>query len=269
MICTVHEQFTFDIITAQVWLSVEPGCILTGTQVKIMGRIGKSWQDRKKTWFSSTNQPPRPDAGEVADSPPLETSTEDDVQVKRLTHEEFGRAFTLNEGTWQAIGEDFLDDHKPSGVTSATLRPLKHQPSAVEKLESLKEQEKSEEVSGYSEVPVHFPTCVHSIQQCVKEHHKFNKKCKGELVTGTDKYDCNLYQKWGLSAIVQLKCNTCIFISAKFKLYKEVEHHGRGRRCTEPNCGLAVGLFNTSIAAPGATRLLASMNKFMAYGRLY
>lgn len=216
-------------------------------------RKGKSWQDRKKTWFSSTNQPPRPDADSVADSPPLATGTKDNVHVKRLTHEEFGRTFTLNESTWQAFGKDFLKNDKPSGVNSGKLRPLRHLPSAVEKLESMKEH-KSQEVSGYSET--HLPTCVHAIQKCVKKHHKMNKKCKGELIT-----DSNLYQKWGTSAIIQLKCNNCSFVSKKFKLFKEIEHHGRGRRCAEPNRSLAVGLFNTSIAAAGASRLLASMNK--------
>ncbi len=88
------------------------------------------------------------------------------------------------------------------------------------------------------------------------QHATYKEHCKGELVT-----DAKLYQKWGLSAIIQLKCNDCSFVSSKHKLYREVEHQGKGRKCAEPNRSLAVRLLNTSIAAAGAQRLLTSMNK--------
>ena len=65
-----------------------------------------------------------------------------------------------------------------------------------------KAKKEKDDVSGY--VDVHLPTCVDAIQDMVIEHKARFPGCHGRLITAT-----NLTTKWGVSAIVQLKCNKC------------------------------------------------------------
>ena len=87
------------------------------------------------------------------------------------------------------------------------------------------------------------------------EHTATFPDCHGRIVTAA-----NLTTK-SVSAIVQLRCNTCRFVSSKRKLFREVSHRGKGRKCAEPNRSLALGLLNTSIFTAGVQRLLLSVNK--------
>lgn len=172
--------------------------------------------------------------------------------LKRLTCQDFDRTFTLNnDGAYVPFAERVVSspvEHSPGAV----LRPKFSETSEVER--KLKEKKDHEEVSGYIEV--HLQTTVDLVQDCTTEHSGKSPGCSGRLVTSTD-----LVTKWGLSAIIQLKCNTCAFVSAKHKLFREVPRDGRGRRCAEPNRALAAGLISTSIGAAGSRRLFSAIGK--------
>jgi len=215
-----------------------------------MGRSGSGWKKKAATWFVKNHAK----IGGKTSSSPMEDSTESDLTVKRLTHQQFESTFKLNNsGELTPICEEFIHPKdQTSGIDGSKLRPLTFQQSQVEK--SLLKKKITGEVSGY--VDVHLPTCVKAVQDCVSQHGKTKPGCTGYLVTSN-----HLYQKWGVSAAIQLKCNTCSFVSSKHKLYQEVIREGKGRRCAQPNRSLALGLYNTSIATAGAQRLLTSMNK--------
>ena len=86
------------------------------------------------------------------------------------------------------------------------LRPLRHKLSHVE--DTLKEKNDAEEVRGYTDVDL--PTCIDAIQDDIIEHSEHSPACPGRLVTS-----CNLITKWGDSAIIQPKCNTCKYVASK------------------------------------------------------
>lgn len=181
-----------------------------------------------------------------------ETAKSTTKLIKRVTYQEFARAFKhTDSGEFVPIAEGVLQtstDHSPGGI----LRPQLYELSHVER--ALKERTDKDDISGYTEV--HLPTCVNALQDCIVEHGETNPGCTGRLVTAA-----KLVTKWGVSAIIQLGCNMCSFVSEKQKLFREVPHTGRGRKSAEPNRSLAVGLFATSIGTAGAQRLLSSMNK--------
>lgn len=219
-----------------------------------MGRCKPGWQKRKqKCWFQpkNTHWAARIKKQQHHSHADIDNSTKG--TVRRLTRQEFQRAFKGSDDGFLPVGSGILDSkkHSPPGML---LRPLVHELSHVET--ALKDKKETGEVSGY--IDVHFPTCVDVIQDAVGEHKSQYPKCHGRLITAA-----NLVTKWGVSAIVQLKCNNnkCKFLSSKKKLYREVARSGRGRKCAEPNRGLALGLMNSSIGGAGAQRLMSSMNK--------
>ena len=219
-----------------------------------MGRVGRGWKARKKSWFKTshsqwTSSPvcqPRTSGTESSTSG---SGNSDTKLCKRLTHQEFEQTFKLSNGVFSSVADGILDSRNQFS-RAILLRPLKHHHSLVE--ETLKE--KSGMVSGYTDV--HLPTCVDAVLAISKEHNKLHPTCAGHLAT-----DSELMEKWGVTASFHLKCKSCNFVSGKYKLYREVSKQGRGRKAAEPNRSLAVGLCNTSIAATGAQRLLSSMNK--------
>jgi hypothetical protein len=171
--------------------------------------------------------------------------------LKRVTYQEFKKTFTqTDKGEFVPLAERLLSpiEHSPGAV----LRPKSNEKSEVQRI--LEEKNGEEPVSGYTEV--HLPSTVNAVQDCIVEHSQTSPRCQGRLVTAS-----NLVIKWGLSAIMQLKCNTCVFVSAKHKLFREVTCTGPGRKCAEPNRALAVGLFSSSIGVAGSQRIFASIGK--------
>lgn len=217
-----------------------------------MGRTGRGWKKRKAScWFKPKNA-----YWTASHSSRLNNKlqTGDNISIKapnRLTHQQFERTFKHSEGVWSPIAAEVLESTNQSS-SGILLRPLVHEISQVEK--TLNQREDTDEISGY--IDVHLPTCVKVIQDQVTEHRQQFPECDGCLVTAV-----NLATKWGVSAMISLKCNTCKFVSSKQKLFREVPHAGRGRKSAEPNRSLALGLFNTRIATAGVQRLLSSMNK--------
>ncbi len=218
-----------------------------------MGRCKPGWKKRKENcWFKPNNTHWLASKTTQQYQSQADTSTTNTTTpVKRLTCQELQRAFKHSDEGFLPRGNGVLDSSKCSSP-GMLLRPLVDELSHVET--SLKERKETEEVSGY--IDVHFATCVDAIQDMIVEHKTQYPKCHGRLVSAA-----NLLTKWGVSAIAQLMCNKCNFISSKKKLYREVPHTGRGRKCAEPNRSLALGLMNTSIGAAGAQRLMGSMNK--------
>ena len=217
-----------------------------------MGCCGRGSRKKKKGWFKK---------GETSwrGKQNIEISKPKNVEIKklkRLTHQEFQKSFKLDKsrGVWIPRAAELLETKNADTSVGAVLRPRLHDTSQVERM--LQDKNDSEPVSTY--VEVHLTTCIDTIQESVNEHKLMSPTCEGRLMTPT-----NMFTKWGVSAIIRLKCNSCKYTSDKKRLYRELQitTNGKGRKAAEPNRSLAVGLFNTSIAAAGAQRLLSSMNK--------
>ena len=220
----------------------------------IMGRVGRGWKARKKSWFKTSNT--QWFTSPVCQRGTSETGSSSGGNIKaklckRLTKQEFERTFKLSKGVLTSVADGILDSRNQSSP-GILLRPFKEELSQVE--ETLKSKNTNGEVSGYTDV--HLPTCVDAVQDILNEHSGHNPECLGRLTTKNE-----LTTKWGVTASIQLKCNSCQFVSATKKLYREVPKTGRGRKAAEPNRSLALGLCNTAVGATGAQRLLSSMNK--------
>ena len=75
-----------------------------------------------------------------------------------------------------------------------------------------KKENDAEKVSGYTDV--HLPTCLDAIQDVIIEQSEHSPAYPGRLVTSG-----KLITKWGVSAIIQMKCNACEYVSSKRKLF--------------------------------------------------
>ena len=216
-----------------------------------MGRKGRGWKKRKsKCWFQTSNT--QRSQWLASQSRTSQTGTHLSVKsYRRLIHREFEDTFNHDEGVFTPNADGILESSNRSSP-GILLLPLRHELSHVE--DTLKERNDAEEVSGYTDV--HLPTYLDAIQDVIIEHSEHSPACPGRLVRAS-----NLITKWGVSAIIQLKCNTCKYVSSKRKLFREVPKTGKGRKAAEPNRSFALGLCNTSIASTGAQRLLSSMNK--------
>ena len=171
--------------------------------------------------------------------------------IRRLDKKTFNRTFEINRNnTITPFAERFTGvphQSSPGGI----LRPTEPaEPTQVEG--ALKGKDPDGVADGYS--VVHISTFSSAVQQCITEHGQTHPACSGRLVTAY-----NLITKWGVSAIVRLKCDSCDFVSQKNKLFREITTPGRGRNPAEPNRSLAVGLNCTSIGNAGAQRLFAAM----------
>lgn len=212
-----------------------------------MGRSGPGSRKRKSSWFQNGNKPWNKDVTYTDE----EKRKKQRQSIKRLSHQDFQRTFEVgDDGSFTPRASRFIEDQTDG--PGAVLRPQKHEKSEVEKL--LEEKNIDNPVSGY--VEVHLPTCVNVIQNCINDHRITNPKCNGQLTAPAE-----FFVKWGVSCIVSLQCSSCEYVSTKQKLFREIQSSGPGRKAAEPNRSLAVGLFQTSIAAAGAQRLLCSMNK--------
>lgn len=212
-----------------------------------MGYHGKGSKSKRNAGFKKQNCPWNKGLT-------FQTSSETDNKItrkpiKRLTHQEFDRTFKLcDHGEFRPAAEALLSTSVQH--PSCLLRPKEVEKSEVQKV--LEDKKDQEQVSGYSEV--HLPTVVDVVQDCVIEHINTSPRCKGRL-----SIPAALVTKWGLCAIIQLKCNTCGYVSTKCKLYREVPRSGPGRRCAEPNRALAVGMLSTSLGMAGSQRLFSAI----------
>ena len=170
--------------------------------------------------------------------------------LKRLTHQEFDRTFKLSDDQdeFLPVAEQWLG--VPAARSPRLLRPKTIEKSEVEK--KLEKGEKNKHVSGYTEV--HLPTAVDAVQDCIIEHKKSSPLCQARLST-----DADLTTKWGITAEIKLKCNTCNFISARHKLYREVPSLRPGRNSAEPNWALAVGMVSGNVGIPCSQRLFSTI----------
>ena len=127
--------------------------------------------------------------------------------IRRLDKETFNRTFQINRNnTITPYAERFTGvphQSSPGGI----LRPTEPaEPTQVEG--ALKGKDPDAVADGYS--VVHISTFSSAVQQCITEHGQTHPACSGRLVTAY-----NLITKWGVSAIVRLKCDSCDFVSQK------------------------------------------------------
>ena len=215
-------------------------------------RKGKGSRKKKATCFQHSHSAWNKGLAQVytssSESETDESSTP--VKARRLTHQEFARTFeATGEGSFVPSAQRRLPT-SPECSSPYVLRP-----KGVEKTEVQKHLEKKEEdqqLSGYTEV--HLPTVVNAVQDSIIQHNNEHPRCTGRLSVLPD-----LVTKWGLTAILQLKCIMCGFTSERHKLYREVARSGRGRRCAEPNRSLAVGMMCTNIGMAGSQRLFSAI----------
>lgn len=211
-----------------------------------MGRCGRNWAKKKAGWFKKGSA--SWNSGKTFGS--SQTGKTETKHLTRLTKQTFQRSFMLNaQGEWTPRAAEFIGFQ--GDAPGAVLRPQSDELSQIETI--LQQKQEDESVSGY--LVVHLSTCLNVVQDCVNEHGLASPKCKGRL-----RIPANLFSKWGVSAIIQLKCDSCEYISQKQKLYMEVPTSGRGRRSAQPNRSLALGLCNSSIATVGCHRTLSCMN---------
>ena len=118
------------------------------------------------------------------------------------------------------------------------------------------EYKKDQEQVRISYTEVHLPTVVDVVQDYVIKHSNTSPRCKYWLSTAA-----NLVTKCGLSAIIQVKCNTMI---RNCKMYRELPRSGPGWRCTEPNWALAVGMLSISLGMAGSQRLFSAIGNTVA-----
>ena len=88
-----------------------------------------------------------------------------------------------------------------------------------------------------------------------REHMLTYKDCAGSL-----DWDSESEIQRGLAWRVQVKCNTCKYISQRYNLYNEVPLTRRGPKVASCNYGVQVGLAHTSVSNTGLSKILLSAN---------
>ena len=136
------------------------------------------------------------------------------------------------------------------------LRPKVHEKTILDELQHQGDLE-DRTLQGTRETYrfVNLDAAVNLGMQAAIKHQQANPECDGqpEIVHSAE-------ERRGLGVSEMLACQKCGFHTGKTKLYGEIPHTGKGRRTATPNMSLHVGLYNTSIAAAGARRLLSAMD---------
>lgn len=162
-----------------------------------------------------------------------------------------------NKDVFEAIAVDGSDgtmqvkDNEGQEVNMGYLRP-------IAKLSSVLEEYQIPDISNAefeTNRIFHCRKLQHLWNSAFKGHCKFDPDCNGEL-----KWDSDGEIQRGLAWRERLNCSKCEYVSARHKLYVEVESNRPGAKTAAMNYGVQVGLTHTSISNSGLNSLLLSIN---------